>query len=419
MAKVSARFFLGADNLPESEKKQLLRQYYQSLPEEVVQIYDSNNRLIVQEGAERLKIANKTLNLVRSNGSLKFTRNDRQIVAIPYKTGTGTFVVVASSVDVYNLEKMRHLRAILIVGYFVLLVLVVVMGWSYAKEALKPFRKIVQEVEQIHASDLHRRLSYTDGRDEVSELANTFNNMLNRLELAFDMQNTFISNASHELRTPLTAMIGEIEVALLKKRAAEEYEQVLHSILDDATRLANLSNGLLQIAQASFDVAKIKLEPIRFDEVVWHAYEEIQRRRPAARFEIDFKNLPEDEISFMVKGNEPLLFIAMLNVLENAVKFSPPNPVIKIKVKIEKGFVSLHVQDQGLGISESDLKNVFVPFWRADNVRNIVGHGIGLPLTERIMNLHKGNITVTSGKGEGTEVVLKLPQAYLQIPYTS
>src|SRR5690606_31157642 len=126
-------------------------------------------------------------------------------------------------------------------------------------------------------------------------LSQTFNKMLDRLEKAFEMQSTFVSNASHELRTPLTAMIGELEVALMKPREKEEYQRVLASTLEDARLLAELSNGLLQIAQASVDTSKIKLAHLRFDELLWMAHEQALKRHPGALYDIDFDNLPDDE----------------------------------------------------------------------------------------------------------------------------
>ena len=207
------------------------------------------------------------------------------------------------------------------VGFCASMLIVLVAGWFFSKSVLNPITKIVSEVEKISASDLHLRLSGATGHDELSQLANTFNKMLDRLETAFEMQNTFVSSASHELRTPLTAMIGQLEVALMQKREPAEYHRTLESTLDDARMLARLSNGLLQIAQASTDISKITLKPIRFDDLIWLALEEAQKRHPNVKFELHFENFPEEEESLMLLGNESLLFIGFLNVFENAGKF--------------------------------------------------------------------------------------------------
>jgi signal transduction histidine kinase len=305
-------------------------------------------------------------------------------------------------------EKLADLRLILITGFLGSLLIVVLAGWAFAKQALQPFLKVVKEVEKINASDLHLRLSQADGADEVAHLALTFNKMLDRLESAFDIQSTFVSNASHELRTPLTAMIGELEVALMKPRDNPEYHRVLSSILDDARLLAKLSNGMLQIAHASFDISKIKLEAVRFDEVVFLASDEARKRQPGARIEINFTHLPEDENRLVCRGNEPLLLIALINVLENACKFSG-GKLVTASIQVQPGVIAFQVKDQGRGMQTKDLKNVFVPFWRGDNVRDITGHGIGLPLAEKIVKLHKGTIVVDSQLNVGTEVTITIP----------
>ncbi|HYK55779.1 MAG TPA: HAMP domain-containing sensor histidine kinase, partial [Flavisolibacter sp.] len=228
-------------------------------------------------------------------------------------------------------------------------------------------------------------------------------------ETSFEMQSTFVSSASHELRTPLTAIIGELEVALMQKREPEEYQRVLASTLDDARILARLSNGLLQIAQASTDVSKIKIKPLRFDELILSAQQEAKKRQPEIHFELNFEAYPEDEEALILNGNESLLMVAFLNVFENAGKFSRKGQTVSATIGISKKGFTVLVKDRGIGIQKNDLVNVFVPFFRAQNVRDISGHGIGLPLAERIVKLHQGTIQVHSRIGEGTEVFIYLP----------
>jgi signal transduction histidine kinase len=415
-AQAVAAHVLEADEVDPARRRQNEIEYFHELPYEVVRVYRTNGELFFSNGNGVLKVGKDLLARVQREKLVMAEQNVRQIVGMYYADNQGEFIVIASSVDAYSLRKLQHLKVILIVGFLGSLVIVVLAGWAFAKQALRPITKVVSEVEKISASDLHMRLSNAHGKDELSHLAQIFNNMLDRLETAFEMQSTFVSSASHELRTPLTAMIGELEVALMKPREPEEYRRVLQSTLEDARLLAELSNGLLQIAQASIDSSKISYTNLRFDELVWMARDQAVKRQPAAHFDINFADLPEDEDRLMVKGNEALLLIAIVNVLENAAKFSPAGHHVAVLIAAEKDRVLLKVRDKGLGIAEDDLKHVFVPFFRAYNVRNITGHGIGLPLTERILKLHRGTISVNSIIHEGTEVVVSLPQAYSFIP---
>ncbi|WP_299707541.1 ATP-binding protein [uncultured Pontibacter sp.] len=407
----TAAHVLDADEVSERARRNNQIRYFRVLPFEMVSIYREDGTLLFSDGEGQLEVKPDILERVKGERMVQYTQDERQVVGILYEDNEGNFVVLSSSVDAYSLRKLQHLKIILIVGFLGSMVVVLLAGWAFAREALRPITKVVSEVEKISASDLHLRLSNADGKDELSHLTQTFNKMLDRLELAFEMQSTFVSNASHELRTPLTAMIGELEVALMKPREAEEYERVLASILEDARLLAELSNGLLQIAQASVDTSKIKLEQLRFDELLWMAHEQAVKRHPSALFDIDFANLPDDEDRLIVKGNDALLLIAIVNVLENAAKFSPKGESTAVRLSADSREVVLQVADKGLGIEPHDLKHVFVPFFRANSVRNITGHGIGLPLTESIIKLHKGSISIDSKVNEGTVVTLRLPQA--------
>lgn len=415
-AEVAARYVLEADEVEAELQRQYMIDFYHELPHEAIRIYTPDGELVFSHGEGKLGATPAILDKIMNIGSVEYDNDVRQVVGIRYKDNDSDYVVLASSIDAYSLRKLQNLKIILIVGFMGSLVVVVLAGWVFAKQALRPITKVVSEVEKISASDLHLRLSNAEGKDELSHLAQIFNKMLDRLELSFEMQSTFVTNASHELRTPLTTMIGELEVALMKPREPEEYQRVLQSTLEDARLLTELSNGLLQIAQASIDPSKVKLSLLRFDELVWMARDQALKRQPQARIDIDFASFPDDEKRLMVQGNEALLLIAVVNVLENAIKFSPNGRVAMGQIEVLRSEVLLRVQDRGLGIAPEDLKHVFVPFFRAENVRNITGHGIGLPLTERILKLHKGSIAVHSQINKGTEVTISLPQAYTTIP---
>lgn len=232
-AQVAAQHILEADEVSKQQREQNQINFYHELPYEAVRIYRTNGELLFSKGKGNLGVTQAELDKIAQRGSVEYEQGVRQVVGIRYKDNQGDFIVLASSVDAYSLRKLQHLKIILIVGFLGSMGVVLVAGWVFSKQAMRPITKVVSEVEKISANDLHLRLSNADGKDEVSHLAQTFNKMLDRLELAFEMQSTFVSNASHELRTPLTAMIGELEVALMKSREPEEYRRVLQSTLED------------------------------------------------------------------------------------------------------------------------------------------------------------------------------------------
>jgi signal transduction histidine kinase len=320
----------------------------------------------------------------------------------------GPLVVVASSVDEDSRQQLRELRQLLVGG---LLAAVAVMGigsWVFAGQALWPLRRMVREVDGITATDLSQRLTRTgEAADEIGLLTQRFNRLLDRLEAAFVGQRTFVRDASHELRTPLTALIGELEVSLLQaERSPAEYRRVLQSTLDSARQLNSLTNGLLQIARASDDPSQVPMTNVRLDELLLHAHEQLLRRHATCRVDLDFG---ETEL-FTVRGNEALLLSAVLNVLDNACKFSKETGgTVTATLARTREHLTLLVSDEGPGLSAADLEQVFVPFFRAASARSVPGHGIGLPLTARIMALHGGMVRVESELGQGTQVWLEWP----------
>ncbi len=404
------------DEASRASYRRYLRQFYRTLPEEEVRVFDARNQVVFEEGrAGRDSVPRPLLRQVRRTGrQVLLEGQHRQTVGLLYRDpGRGDFVVVASSVDADSRQKLDNLLTVLGFGLLGSFVIVGIGGWFFAGQALQPMKRIVGEVDQITASDLHRRLSRAEGYDEVSLLAQRFNSLLDRLETAFGGQRTFVRDASHELRTPLAAIIGQLEVALLQQeRSTAEYRAVLQGTLDAARLLKDLTNGLLQIARASDDPSQVPRTPLRLDELLLQAHEELHRRQPTCRIDLDFSETPDAprHAPFAVLGNEALLLSAFLNILENACKFSAgcTAPIVAT-LAATRTRVRLTVRDQGPGMSEADRQQVFVPFFRAEAARTVPGHGIGLPLTAKIMELHGGRVEVTSELGRGTAVELDLP----------
>lgn len=403
----------GRDNAgDEASYRNYLRQLYRTLPAEQGRVYDAQNRLVFREGQGASRpVPIAWLEEVRHSGRavLEPETNYHETVGLLYHDARlGPLVVVASSVDEDSRQQLRELRHLLVGG---LLAAVAVMGigsWVFAGQALRPLRRMVREVDGITATDLSQRLTRAgETTDEIGLLTLRFNRLLDRLEAAFVGQRTFVRDASHELRTPLTALIGELEVSLLQaERPPAEYRRVLQSTLDSARQLNSLTNGLLQIARASDDPSQVPMTEVRLDELLLHAHEQLVRRHATCRVDLDFGEAE----SFAVRGNEALLLSAVLNVLDNACKFSKKTGgTVTATLARTREHLTLLVSDEGPGLSAADLEQVFVPFFRAASARTVPGHGIGLPLTARIMALHGGMVRVESELGHGTQVWLEWP----------
>ncbi|PWS28320.1 sensor histidine kinase [Pedobacter yonginense] len=336
-------------------------------------------------------------------------RVDNQFYAGKYfKTSQKAYIVIVSAKDPFGFRELKDLQKILIIGFFLSVILSFLVGWRFSNYMLVPLRNIIKSVKRIKAENLHLRLDVKNGSDEMSQLAQTFNNMLNRLETAFETQNNFISNASHELRTPLTIISGEVELAIKNKEDAEKQHLALVKIKDESERLEHILTSLLGLAQSGFNGKNQPWEEVRMDELLWEIKQSVNQVHPDSSIEIDFATLPEDEEQLNLRVNRNLIKLAISNIVSNACKYSNNNPV-GIQLESKGNILSITVTDKGIGIPQSDIQHIFEPFYRASNTNEFKGYGVGLPLSLNIIRLHRGSIGIKSQEGVGTEIKVILP----------
>ena len=407
----NARHQIQAEGATAELFKTLDRNTVTTMNHSKVVIFDENFHIIYSNPEnEPLTCPNSAQlkQLLIDRKDLHYKDGAKDVIAIVFNESSRPFVVVAGGFDEDGFNDLNNLQLILLIGLIVAGGVITATGYLFASQALRPISKIVDEVDSITATNLNLRLNEGNGKDEVAQLAIKFNKMLQRLETAFELQSSFISNASHELRTPLTSIGGQIEIALMNKSIPIELEQVLQSTWEDIKNMNQLTEGLLNLAQASLDVSKIKLCPLRIDETLWHAREELLKIRPNYLIQIDYKEMPEDEKSLTINGNEHLLQNAFLNLMDNACKYSADNKV-QVEIIALPSSVQILFKDNGIGISESDLAYIFESFYRAPNARAYSGHGIGLALSKKIILLNRGSIQIYSTLGKGTTVDVVLP----------
>lgn len=377
--------------------------------EVVVFDYFKKSKIYSSVDSSSIRIDEELLSKIRNEGEYAFKQGGREAIGLLYSNDFRRFVVISSAIDIYGMTKLKNLFAVLTLGFVISLVFVLLIGRNYARQALKPIVSVISEVSSIGANNLSQRVNEGNGNDEIASLAITFNKMLDRIETAFKMQKSFVSNASHELRTPLASITSQIEVVLMKDRNAEEYKDVLLSVLDEAKGLTNLSNNLLEIARSEQEEGTMKLAKVRLDELLIQTQSEMMTTRPLTTIDIDITdNTSDDDHDLSIQGNENLLKLIFINLIDNACKFSDNKPV-KVTIEYLKDNVKLIVEDQGIGIAPEDLPHIFEAFYRAGNAQNRKGHGIGLSLISKIIKLHDGTVEVQSVLGQGTKVEVILP----------
>jgi len=375
-----------------------------------VYIFDIDNELIYTNSKDKKdeQIKSTLSKISSNNGDIKFRLGKKEAIGFLYSIKGKQFKVIVSAYDKYGLENILHLKIILSLGILLSVLVSYFAGWFFAGYALIPISKIISDVDEISVSNLNIRLNEGNKKDEMAQLAITFNKMLDRLKNGFEMQRSFISNASHELRTPLTSMNGHIEVTLRKTREKQEYIELLESLLEDIKSLSKISNNLLDLAFATTDINMLHLKNMRIDETLFSAREKIIKYFPTYQVSIKFLSFPQQEESLVILGNDQLIESAFFNLMENACKYSA-NHAVEVYLSLNNKTIELSFKDNGIGIPHSEIPKITEPFYRATNVKDLQGNGLGLSLIHEIIKLHGGLMEIDSKENIGTSVKILFP----------
>ena len=337
----------------------------------------------------------------------------------------GTRVRLASSV--YHVEDQRvvlrvayseerlwrelgEFGEVLLLGFPIAVLLAGFGGYALARKALSPIDMMAIQTKKISADELGDRLSIENPEDELGKLGTVFNDMLGRLQAAFDQLRRFTADASHELRTPLTAIRSVGEVALQDQRSPAEYRDVIGSMLEEVDRLTRLSESLLALSRADAGHVQLQREDIPLVDLAKEASSVVEVLAEEKRQQIDIEGDP----NLFVFVDRLILRQAMVNLLDNAIKYSPPGSQILVRVQNEGDKqVFLDVVDQGPGIPSEHQAYVFDRFYRVDRARTREwgGAGLGLSITRWAVEAHGGDISFKSEEGQGSTFRVSLPVA--------
>lgn len=304
-------------------------------------------------------------------------------------------------------QTLGELFAALKVGLPFVVVVAVVGGYWLARSSLRQVDLIARTAQEITAHHLDRRLPMPASGDEIARLTATLNDMIARLEQSFQQIQQFTSDASHELRTPLAILMGELELMLRRPHTAEEYQAALASALEEVGRLSKVVGGLLELSSAESGQTRMDWELLNFTELVAAVAE-------------DFSVLAEEQgIALTTNlqqyvqlvGDRVRLRQVVINLLDNAIKYTPRGGTVSVQLQVEDASALLIVGDTGIGIPAADLPHVFDRFYRVDKARHRTpgGSGLGLSIVQWIVQAHNGSISVESNEGSGTTFRVRFP----------
>lgn len=322
---------------------------------------------------------------------------------VMYHDQTLAYVQVARDLQPIN-EILAQLRQTLITGIILAGAIAGAFSYALAWQALKPFSEIVSDAEMIGVDDLGRRLPANYGVEEVGKLASSFNSLLERLQQAFNLQRRFVADASHELRTPLTSIRGNIDVMLLDPDLPPYLRDSLQNLSGEAGRLSRLVTNLLLLARAESGQYAALQKPVDLHGLVLEAIMQIRATAPAVH--IGMRH--EDQVT--VAGDSDLLRQVLLNLLDNAVKYTPRGGEVRVGVYKEDSWAKVEIQDTGIGMSPEDMEQIFDRFFRSERTRQeAIGSGLGLSIVYWVITAHHGRITVDSKPGQGSLFTVWLP----------
>ena len=376
---------------------------------------------IGETAGDYTKAANEVLSELQfRGGTIAIFRGDRLIASNgPLPAGPGirsarrSVTVGANQFEIVAMEPpggidadLRVVRGVILIGLPLFLALAGLGGYFIAKRNLKPLEMMSTQAQRITSSNLHTRLDPGRAAEELAVLAESFNELLIRLDQSFDTMRRFVADASHELRTPLSVIRGEADVALAQDRTAAEYRESLAVVLDESRRLSRMVEDLLNLARADAGRVVLHVRPFYFNDLLAECCRSLEGLAQGRGVAIDCR--PAPDVSFT--GDEDLLRRLVINLLDNAIRYTPAGGRVTAEVQAKPNGVRLCIADTGVGIPADAAPHIFERFFRADKARTRGGFGLGLSIVKWIAESHGGAVEMESRPAEGSTFTVTLPR---------
>jgi heavy metal sensor kinase len=334
-------------------------------------------------------------------------KNGAHAVAVRFAFRGRPFVVLAVEPLDSVVRSLQMLRETLWLAMPLLLAIAGIGGYLLTRRGLAPLGSMVEQTRTITGQNLETRLEVGKAAEELTTLAASFNELLSRLDQSFASMRRFVQDASHELRTPLAVIRGEADVALSHERSTAEYQESLAVIQEESRRLSRLVDDLLNLARADAGHVQLHVEQLYVNDLLSECCRSVQPLAAARNIELECR-VGED---VAVQGDEELLRRMVVNLLDNAIRYTPAGGRVSATIEAHGPDVRIRVADTGVGIAPDATGRVFDRFYRADKARNRQqgGFGLGLAIVKWIAELHHGTVDLTSQPGQGSIFTVRLP----------
>ncbi|MXO05010.1 ATP-binding protein [Flavobacterium sp. HBTb2-11-1] len=365
------------------------------LYDEKTLVFDSNYKLIYSSIDDaKINWSVDDLKYLKKNKTFFKQQGNYEVYGVFYDTNDKDFYALISATDDYGNRKLLFLRYTLVISYIFFTTICWLLTSFMVRKAMNPLHAFHQKIKNINENNLDTRIESKSSKNEIDLIADEFNFMMDRIELSYQKQKEFTAHASHELRTPLSRMTSQIENAMAEPELQQKDKSFLHSILDDVNHLTELINSLLILSK--IDNRKADHHEVqRIDEILFSSIEKINKAFPDFVILFEMEESDDLDTALEVKGNRNLLEIALTNILKNACVYSD-NKQAKVKISTDHHHLIISVSNTGETLNEEEQKNLFQPFMRGRNSKGTSGFGLGLRIVQRILILHKANITYSA-----------------------
>ncbi len=388
------------NNIKPDSSKLLLQQlniHRNSYYEEELILFDSSKNILYAEPSSinlnvYYSVFDKAITL--SNQEYRFIDGKRNGIAI--NAGDKYFFIV-SAIDKNGLQRQHFLQWFLLWILLLGILLTAFVSYLFVQSLFRPLMSLSAQMQKTTELNLTDRLNEGKHRDELHQIAKSFNAMLERLNQSFESQKNFVHHASHELRTPLATMLSQTELALGKNLSENEYRTLLSSLREDQIAMIDLTNSLLLLSQYERINVTNQWPLVRIDELLMETIGSARRMLNGIEIDLDFINIPDDEKDLMLHGNEALLKVAFSNLIKNAWQYSV-NKKVMLSIDASNKYIHVLVDNYGQHLSASEIEKLKVPFFRGSNAVAVKGFGLGLSIVHRIVSLHAGTFDYSAIK---------------------
>lgn len=392
-AQTTAKILIEVKEIDYNMQKLMDRNSINYLYNENTQIYDEEKKLIYNT------IDTLTINWTAAD--LQHIKEQRRVfkkvgrydvLGLYYLIKEKSYYVIISAEDNYGISKLNYLKYLLFGAFITGTIIVCILSFRLSKKSLEPLDNFRRQIQDITDSNLKIRLSKAKREDEINALANSFNQMMDRIDNAYSRQREFTGNASHELRTPVARIAAQLENLQHREGMDPVVRKNINSIYEDTFQLSEIISSLVAMADIDSREHQFVLKHIRLDEIVFNAVSELSYVYPDFKLKFEVENNTGKETDLEVSGDDTLLKMVLINLLKNAYIYSDKRPA-ECLIRQNEQSVQLIITNTGEVPDVADTTTLFTTFYRGSNTKNISGSGVGLSIVKRILQYHQAAIS--------------------------